>query len=312
MNGIETSDQSDKSGQKTVLVVGATGFLGSKIFENLSQEKNLTVRGMSRKDSSRSAGSNVQWVKADMLSPESLEHALKGVDVVVASANGYMKESIAADFLGNRNLIDAASKAKVKRFVFLSVVNCEAAHGVPHFRAKKEAEDALKASGIPYVIIRAPAFLDQSDDYIAAGVKAGKFHAVGDKKTKWSWIVTDDLANYLAKAAVYQGDDINLNTIDVGWRDGAKSQAEIAGLVSAVTHTKLSIWVVPWIVLQGLVYPIKIFSELGYDMLTMFLFFKKGTFVSDISKQERFFGQAPSSEEAVTRWAKNKNLIGRS
>ena len=149
-------------------------------------------------------------------------------------------------------------------------------------------------------------------DYIAAGVKAGKFHAVGDKKTKWSWIVTDDLANYLAKAAVYQGDDINLNTIDVGWRDGAKSQAEIAGLVSAVTHTKLSIWVVPWIVLQGLVYPIKIFSELGYDMLTMFLFFKKGTFVSDISKQERFFGQAPSSEEAVTRWAKNKNLIGRS
>ena len=223
-----------------------------------------------------------------------------------------MKESIAADFLGNRNLIDAASKAKVKRFVFLSVVNCEAAHGVPHFRAKKEAEDALKASGIPYVIIRAPCFLDQSDDHVAAGVKAGRFYAVGDKKTKWSWVITDDLANYLAKSAVYQGDDININTIDVGWRDGAKSQSEIAGLVSAVTHTKLSTWVVPWFVLQGLVYPIKIFSELGYDLLTMFLFLKKGTFVSDISKQERFFGQAPSSEEAVTRWAKNKNLIGRS
>jgi hypothetical protein len=34
-----------------------------------------------------------------------------------------------------------------------------------------------------------------------------------------------------------------------------------------------------------------------------------GKFISDITNQERFFGEAPSSEDAIKRWAKNGNLI---
>jgi uncharacterized protein YbjT (DUF2867 family) len=101
--------------------------------------------------------------------PASLDAALKGVDVVVSSANGYMKESIEADFQGNKNLIEAAARAGVKRFVFLSIVGCEAAPEAPHFLAKAVAEDLIKAAGLPYVFVRAPAFLDQSADYVADG-----------------------------------------------------------------------------------------------------------------------------------------------
>jgi hypothetical protein len=43
--------------------------------------------------------------------------------------------------------------------------------------------------------------------------------------------------------------------------------------------------------------------------MQMFLFFKKGRFVSGITKQERFFGPAPTSQEAITKWAKNNKLI---
>jgi len=294
---------------KKVLVVGATGFLGSKIVQNLAREKNIVVRAMSRRGASAATNTELEWVKGDMMDPASLDAALRGVDVVVSSANGYMKEAIEADFLGNKNLIEAAARAKVKRFVFLSIVNCDEASSVPHFHAKKVAEDLIKATGVPYVFVRAPAFLDQSSDYIADGVKSGRFYAVGDMKTQWSYVLTDDLAPCLAKAALYPGEDINNNTIDIGWSDGPKNQKEIADTISVVTNTKLSTWVVPWFIFQLFVYPTKLFSELGYDLMQMFLFFKKGRFVSDITKQERFFGSAPTSKEAIAKWAKYNKLI---
>jgi hypothetical protein len=121
-------------------------------------------------------------------------------------------------------------------------------------------------------------------------------------------VLTGDFAPCLAKAAVYPEEDINNQTIDIGWSDGPKSQEVLAKLVSEVTKTLLSTWVVPWLVFQLLVYPIKLFSELGYDMMRMFLFFKKGSLISDIAKQEHFFGPAPASKEDITKWTESNKL----
>ena len=159
------------------------------------------------------------------------------------------------------------------------------------------------------MFVRAPAFLDQSKDYVAEGVRAGRFFAVGDKTTRWSYVLTDDLAASLAKAATYQGEEIVNQSIDIGWRDGAKSQAEIADLITRVTGKRLSIWVVPWFVFRTMARPVKLFSELGYDLMQMFLFFRTGRFTADTSKQERFFGPAPTALDAVTRWANGNKLV---
>ena len=292
-----------------VLVVGATGFLGQKILDNLSRDASVLVRAMSRKGAPADAAPGTEWVRADMMDPASLDRALQGVDVVVSSANGYMKESIAIDFEGNSNLVAAAARAGVKRFVFLSIVRCEDASDVPHFHAKKVAEDMIKAAGVPFVFVRAPAFLDQSADYIADAVKAGKFYAVGDKTTRWSYVLTDDLAVYLAKAAAWPGDEIVNQTIDIGWRDGPKNQQEIADTIAQLTGKRLSIWVVPWLVFRVLVRPVRLVSELGFDLMRMFLFFGRGVFVADIARQERFFGPPPTSRDAITRWATANRLI---
>jgi uncharacterized protein YbjT (DUF2867 family) len=294
---------SSATGKKKVLLVGATGFLGAKILRNLAHDANVAVVAMSRKGAPSNESADVEWVRGDMMDPASLDRALLGVDVVVSSANSYMKGSLDTDFQGNKNLIEAAARANVGRFVFLSIVSCESASAVPHFHAKKVAEDLIKASGVPYVFVRAPTFLDQSSDYIAKGVKAGRFLAVGDKATRWSYVLTDDLASYLAKAATFPGSEINNQTIDVGWRDGPKSQQEIADIVSEITKRRLKVRVVPWLVLRLLARPVKLFSELGYDLIQMFLFFKKGVYVSNISQQEHFFGPAPTSRDAITRWA---------
>jgi len=297
--------------QRRILVVGATGFLGSKILRQLERDGTVALRAMSRRGAPAGGTGNVEWVRGDLMDPGSLDAALQDVEVVVSSANGYMKESIAADFEGNKNLIEAAARAGVKRFVFLSIVACDAAPDVPHFHAKKVAEDLIKAAGLSYVLLRAPAFLDQSADYVADGVRAGRFYAVGDKATRWSHVLTDDLATNLAQAATHPGVDIVNQTIDIGWRDGAKSQKEMAELISQVTGRSLSLWTVPWWLFRVLVGPVRLFSELGYDLMQMFLFFRTGRFVSDTTQQERFFGPAPTARDAVTRWAEHNELVPR-
>ena len=290
-----------------VLVIGASGFLGSKILQQLEKNPTVTLRAMSRRGAPFNATAAVEWVRGDLMDSASLDAALKDVDVVVSSANGYMKETIEADFQGNKNLIEAAARKGVKRFVFLSIVACDAAPEVPHFHAKAVAEDLIKISGMPYVFVRAPAFIDQSVDYLADGVKVGRFYGVGDKHTKWSYVLTDDLAVAVTKAATYPGADINYQTIDIGWRDGAKSQLEMAQLIAEITGKSLSLWLVPWWLLSFLVRVIKPISELGYDLLQMFLFFRKGRFVSDTTKQEQFLGPAPTARDAITRWARGSS-----
>ncbi len=294
---------------KKILVVGATGYLGKKILKNLELESSFSIRAMSRKQVLPLENSKVEWVKADLLDRDSLSIALKDIDIVVSSANGYMKETLEADLTGNKNLIELSKENNIKRFVLLSIVACEHSVDVPHFHAKKLTEDLLVSSGIPYISLRAPAFLDQENDYIADAVKKGNFYGVGDPSTKWSYVFTDDLAVYVAKAATYPKDDILNTIIDTGWKDGAKSQEELKDIISRTTNKKLSLKVIPWFLLSLLVYPVKLFSELGYDLLKMFLFFREGKFISNITNQERFFGNAPLSEDVIKRWAKNANLI---
>src|SRR5207245_10425121 len=65
-----------------------------------------------------------------------------------------------------------------------------------------------------------------------------------------SYVLTEDLALYLAKAATYPGTEIINQTIDVSWQDGPKSQQEIADVVSQLTHAPLKIQAIPWLVLD--------------------------------------------------------------
>jgi len=287
------------------------------IVEHLKKEKNVLIRAMSRKakqnnNNNNNNENNIEWCVADLMDPISLDKALENVDVVISSANGYMKESINTDFQGNKNLVDAASRCKsLQRFVFLSIVGCDKATDVPHFHAKRLTEEALaNAKNINFVSIRAPAFFDQQEDYLADGVGKGSYYAIGDRSTtKWSYILTDDLALYLAKAAVYPNDEINKKIIDVGWKTTAICNDDVINEIQEITKTQLSVTTIPWFVLSLLYYPVWLFSSFGYDMVAMFFFFKTGSYIANIEDQEKYFGPAPTMKEAITRWANNANLI---
>jgi NADH dehydrogenase len=63
------------------------------------------------------------------------------------------------DGAGNANLIRAAARAGAE-FILVSVVGAAPTHPIGLFRAKHAAEDMLRASGIPWTIVRSTAFME--------------------------------------------------------------------------------------------------------------------------------------------------------
>ncbi|MFA6448608.1 MAG: NAD-dependent epimerase/dehydratase family protein [bacterium] len=112
------------------LVTGGTGFLGANIVNHLIQQGHET-RVLMRKTSSTKAIDDLEYEKAwgDITDPASLAPAMNGVDWVfhvaasVSMWKGNWKQSHEINVGGTRNMVEAALKAGVKRFVHTSSIS---------------------------------------------------------------------------------------------------------------------------------------------------------------------------------------------
>ncbi|QJI45392.1 SDR family oxidoreductase [Pseudomonas sp. ADAK2] len=133
-----------------IVVIGGTGLIGTQLCNNLRQRGHDVLAG------SPSTGLNA-------LTGEGLEAALTGADVVVDVANSPSFEDAAVlEFFetSGRNLFAAEKAAGVKHHVALSVVGTEMMLDSGYFRAKMAQEKLIKASGVPYSILRATQFFE--------------------------------------------------------------------------------------------------------------------------------------------------------
>ncbi|HVB35160.1 MAG TPA: hopanoid-associated sugar epimerase [Patescibacteria group bacterium] len=114
---------------KTTLVSGATGFVGSHLVRHLV-ERGAPVRALARASSRRDllAGLPVEFVTGDLRDRESLDRACRNVGCVFHVAADYRlwaadpSELYQSNVAGTRNLIEAARRAGVERFVYTSTV----------------------------------------------------------------------------------------------------------------------------------------------------------------------------------------------
>ena len=133
-----------------IVVIGGSGLIGTRVVNNLRQRGHEVVAG------SPSTGVNT-------ITGEGLADALAGADVVVDVANAPSWEDKAVlEFFekSGRNLLAAEAKAGVKHHVALSVVGTERLLASGYFRAKMAQENLIKASPIPYTIVRATQFFE--------------------------------------------------------------------------------------------------------------------------------------------------------
>jgi len=189
----------------TILVVGATGLLGTEICRRLAEEE-TRLRALVRETSDparveglRELGAEI--VVGDLRDRESLDRACVGVDVVFSTATSIIREGeiSAVDGKGQLNLVDAARDAGVARFVYVSFE--ELGTGAPLEHAKRAVEERLQASEIRYTILRAGLFheswLSPATGFDAAN---GTANVYGSGEAELSWIALSDVATAAVNA----------------------------------------------------------------------------------------------------------------
>jgi uncharacterized protein YbjT (DUF2867 family) len=132
------------------VVVGGTGLIGKKVVRNLGKRGHEVVAA------SPSSGVNI-------VTGEGLAQALAGAQVVVdvSNAPNWENNAVLAFFeTSGRNLLAAEAAAGVGHHVALSVVGIDRLLASGYFRAKLAQEKLIKASSVPYTIVRATHFFE--------------------------------------------------------------------------------------------------------------------------------------------------------
>lgn len=160
-----------------ILITGATGVLGQQVVKALSHHTHITTRLMSRRVLNREGSEVLQphsklslrslsgygaptgrvqesptfpipdasWVRADLKSGEGLSEAVRDIDVIIHCAGD------------PRRLLEAARATKLSHIVDISIVGCDRIP-LSLYQQKVAEEEAIKASGIPFSILRATQF----------------------------------------------------------------------------------------------------------------------------------------------------------
>jgi uncharacterized protein YbjT (DUF2867 family) len=150
----------------TVLVTGASGTLGSAVRPRLVAEGH-DVRPMSRR-------ARAGWITADLSTGVGLTEAVRGADAIVhlATAPGRARQTRETDVAGTRRLLTAAVAAGVRHVVYVSI---NGADRVPlgYYRVKLAAEAVVRASGVPFTILRAAQFPTLIDTVLTVSSRLG-------------------------------------------------------------------------------------------------------------------------------------------
>ncbi len=133
-----------------ILVTGGTGSLGSGVVDRLSWAGE-NVRVMSR-------GWRANTVRGDLLTGEGLKEAVEGVGTIIHCASSPLRRARQVDVDGTRRFLQAASRAGVSHFVYVSIVGVDRNPYYPYYRAKLDAEGVVERSGVPWTILRATQF----------------------------------------------------------------------------------------------------------------------------------------------------------
>jgi uncharacterized protein YbjT (DUF2867 family) len=144
---------------KVILVTGATGYVGGRLVPRLL-EAGHRVRCLVR-DSARLQGRTwlpqVEVFSGDVLQPQSLAAAMRGVDTVyyLIHSMGGGNDFSERDLIAARNCAGAAKAAGVQRIVYLGGLGDPQAELSPHLRSRQETGAALREAGVPVTEFRA-------------------------------------------------------------------------------------------------------------------------------------------------------------
>src|SRR4051794_7112157 len=239
-----------------VFLTGATGFVGKHMLERLLVEGHavraalrslpgqkarlvLHTQHLGRKD-------DFQWVHGDIVEGTRLDEGMQGCDAVIHLV-GIIVEKGTNTFervhhLGTRNVVEAAKRTGVKRFVHMSALGVRADGVAPYQTTKWKGEEEVRQSGIPFCILRPSLIFGQGDGFVtqmmATMRSAPLFRPVpGDGTPKFRPSAVEDVTTCFAGALTYE--TATNQTIELRFPDELTLNqvlAEIARCAEVRTH----------------------------------------------------------------------------
>jgi NAD(P)H dehydrogenase (quinone) len=154
----------------TIAITGATGQLGRLIVARLKAKAPAEQIVALVRSPAKAADLGVPAREADYVRPETLGAALAGIDTLLLISSS----EIGQRAVQHRNVIEAAKKACVKRIVYTSLLHADTSplSLAPEHR---DTEDALKAAGIPFTILRNGWYTENYTGSVQGALTGGAF-----------------------------------------------------------------------------------------------------------------------------------------
>lgn len=163
----------------TVAITGATGFVGQAVLEVL-RHRGYRTRALAR--SVPVHRGDIDWVAGDLADKRALARLVDGAEAVIHIAGLTTSRDPddfeAANVTGTLELIEAALKAKVPRFIFTSSLAAREPDLSAYGASKAKAEKVVSASMLDWTIIRPPAVYGPRDKGMLDLFKAAKWGVV--------------------------------------------------------------------------------------------------------------------------------------
>jgi uncharacterized protein YbjT (DUF2867 family) len=293
-----------------LFLTGATGFVGQHMLKRLLGEGHR-VRGLLRSSDDKQkarvmafSGMPAGWQEkftvahGDVVTGAGLDQGMQDCDAVVHLV-GIITEKAKNTFdavhhLGTRNVVEAAKRGGVKRFIQMSALGVRA-NGVAAYQTSKwKGEEEVRRSGIPYCILRPSLIFGPGDGFVTQMMdtmrKAPFFRPVpGDGSPKFRPIWIDDVTACFARALTTEA--ATNQTVELGGADELslnevlKEIGRVAGVRKPAVHIPLPLMFAGAAVAQTLLPN----PPVTLDQLRML---REGS-TCDIRPMKRIFGIEP-------------------
>ena len=192
-----------------VLITGSTGFVGRHLAKEL-RSGDMEVRCLARSSSDVATLKtlDVEICYGDVSNQASLEMALGGVEAAVhlVAIIRETKQSTfwGINYLGTRNLVQAAKKVGLKRLIYMSNLGAGPDQRFPLLYSKWRGEEEVRNSGIDFTIFRPSIMFGKGDGFVT--VLAGTIRRlplvpiIGSGRTRFQPIWVEDVAACVGKS----------------------------------------------------------------------------------------------------------------
>lgn len=195
------------------LVTGGSGYIGSHIVKRLKDDgKAVRVLIRNREHAEREGrlkNLDIEWFQGDVLRPDTLHKAMQGVDAVIHTvAIAIEKGEQTFEMINERgtaNVVDAAARANVKRFLNLSQLGADPALPYRFMASKGKAQAYVANSQLDWTAFRPSVVWGPEDEFANTFARLVPltpfiFPIIGDERTRFQPVWVGDVAEAIAKS----------------------------------------------------------------------------------------------------------------